>query len=88
MESVRCLCGKLTCQITGDSVVIKCRRCKRLVTIETKGVLHVSFGDEAVEESCPEERRPELTGAAIRPGGTATSAKGGDLYGARASGVR
>jgi hypothetical protein len=34
MENVRCRCGKIVCQLKGKVVLIKCRHCKRFVTLE------------------------------------------------------
>lgn len=48
MEDLRCKCGKIICQIEGSSIIIKCRHCKRLIIIETKGI--ISQGDTDVQE--------------------------------------
>ncbi len=42
-EELRCICNKLLCVIKGDTIEIKCNKCKRLVTIYTQGVKDVRF---------------------------------------------
>lgn len=43
MENFRCTCKKLLFQIDGDTIIIKCRHCKRLIYIHTKGLVDVEF---------------------------------------------
>lgn len=45
--NLRCLCGKLVCIIEGNEVQIKCNRCKRIVVVQTEGVVGVTFQEEA-----------------------------------------
>lgn len=49
MEDLRCKCGKIVCQIKGNLVIIKCRHCKRLVIVNTKGIINEQEGKVAVE---------------------------------------
>lgn len=35
---MRCLCGKIVCQASDDTVIIKCRNCKRYIIIYTNGI--------------------------------------------------
>ncbi|MFZ5901440.1 hypothetical protein ACP3TJ_11735 [Desulforudis sp. 1088] len=42
-RQTRCLCNKLICVVNGDDIEIKCNKCKRLVTIRTKGIVAVEF---------------------------------------------
>jgi len=37
-EEFRCVCNKLLWIQRGDDIEIKCPKCKRLITIHTKGV--------------------------------------------------
>jgi len=37
VEDVRCLCGKIVCQIQNEKVIIKCRHCKRYIIIDYQG---------------------------------------------------
>jgi len=39
MEDLLCCCDKLICQIEGDDIIIKCRYCKRMILIRTKGIV-------------------------------------------------
>lgn len=43
MESFRCQCRKIVCQIEGDSIIIKCRHCKRYIHIHTKGLINIEY---------------------------------------------
>lgn len=44
MESfVRCECGKILCQEENDTIIIKCRHCKRYFLIRTKGIEKMEF---------------------------------------------
>ncbi len=38
LEEERCKCNKLLCILKGDNIEIKCNKCKRLMTIKTKGI--------------------------------------------------
>lgn len=40
MEDLLCCCEKLICQIDGDNIIIKCRYCKRVILIRTKGIIN------------------------------------------------
>ncbi|SDC90038.1 MULTISPECIES: hypothetical protein [unclassified Candidatus Frackibacter] len=40
---LRCKCGKIVCEIVEDKVIIKCRHCKRFITIFTDGILEVEY---------------------------------------------
>lgn len=41
MQTLRCPCKKIVCQVTEDSIIIKCRHCKRYIQIKTKGLLGI-----------------------------------------------
>ncbi|MHB8926877.1 MAG: hypothetical protein ACYC9Q_04335 [Bacillota bacterium] len=41
----RCICNKLICIVRGDKIEIKCNKCKRLVTIYTKGIEKIDYHD-------------------------------------------
>lgn len=43
MENFRCQCKKIVCQIEGDTVIIKCRHCKRYIHIHTKGLVQIEY---------------------------------------------
>lgn len=43
MEDFRCPCKKIVCQVEGDTIIIKCRHCKRYVYIYTKGLVGVQY---------------------------------------------
>lgn len=43
MENFRCQCKKIVCQIEGDTIVIKCRHCKRYIHIHTKGIVNIEY---------------------------------------------
>lgn len=43
MDNFRCQCKKIVCQIEGDTVIIKCRHCKRYIHIRTKGLLQIEY---------------------------------------------
>lgn len=43
MENFRCQCKKIICQIEGDTVIIKCRHCKRYIHIHTKGLVNIEY---------------------------------------------
>ena len=42
-EFQRCKCNKLLCVVKGDDIEIKCNKCKRVMTIKTKGILDVEI---------------------------------------------
>ncbi len=42
-EFFRCQCKKIICQIEEDTIIVKCRHCKRYVHIKTKGIESVEF---------------------------------------------
>lgn len=37
----RCICNKLLCIIRGDTIEIKCNKCKRFTRIKTKGIVEI-----------------------------------------------
>ncbi len=41
MDNLKCPCGKIVCQIEGDTIIIKCRHCKRYISIKTNGIVKV-----------------------------------------------
>lgn len=43
MEDFRCQCKKIICQIEGDTIIIKCRHCKRYIHVNTKGITNIEF---------------------------------------------
>ncbi|MHB1126669.1 MAG: hypothetical protein ACYC2T_06875 [Bacillota bacterium] len=43
MQDFRCQCKKIVCQVEGNTVIIKCRHCKRYIHIHTKGLLNIEF---------------------------------------------
>jgi len=40
---IRCLCNKLVCIRYGDVIEIKCNKCKRMISIYTKGIERVEI---------------------------------------------
>ena len=42
-DDLRCSCKKLLCQVEGDDVVIKCRHCKKVIYIHTKGLISMEY---------------------------------------------
>lgn len=72
MQSIRCRCGKIVCQLDnmphvpkvedvaqvpkGPGIVILCRHCKRYVVIQVPAVTAVSFASEPSPQ-----REPALT---------------------------
>lgn len=42
-NDIRCTCKKLFCQIEGDTVIIKCRHCKKMIYIHTLGLLGMEY---------------------------------------------
>ncbi|NLC76449.1 MAG: hypothetical protein GX750_02380 [Clostridia bacterium] len=43
MDNFRCQCKKIVCQIEKDTVIIKCRHCKRYIHINTKGIINIEY---------------------------------------------
>ena len=43
MKNQLCQCGKIVCQLENDTIQIKCRHCKRLIIILTKGIIGITF---------------------------------------------
>lgn len=43
MKNHRCICGKIVAQQEGDIILIKCRHCKRMLHIKTKGIDSIEF---------------------------------------------
>ncbi|SMB97694.1 hypothetical protein SAMN00808754_1921 [Thermanaeromonas toyohensis ToBE] len=63
MEDFRCQCKKIVCQIEGNTIIIKCRHCKRYIHIHTKGLISIEYKltpDPA--EITPPAARIELPG--------------------------
>lgn len=42
-KDLRCSCKKLVCQIDGDDIIIKCRHCKKMVYIHTRGLISMEY---------------------------------------------
>ncbi|AFV12031.1 hypothetical protein Tph_c18340 [Thermacetogenium phaeum DSM 12270] len=42
-EDVRCICNRLICVCNGSTLEIKCSKCKRLIQIETAGIMGVKI---------------------------------------------
>lgn len=40
MEELFCSCERVICQVDGDDIIIKCRHCKRVILIRTKGIIN------------------------------------------------
>jgi len=69
MQSIRCRCGKIVCQVAnlptapkvedaapagqGPGLVILCRHCKRYVVLRVPTVTSVGFSEDAVTEVAP-----------------------------------
>ena len=49
MKDFRCTCKKLLFRIEGDTIILKCRHCKRFIFIRTKGLTAVEFRQEENE---------------------------------------
>ncbi|MBC7339223.1 MAG: hypothetical protein H5U04_05110 [Firmicutes bacterium] len=45
LENLRCQCKKIVCQIEGDEIWIKCRHCKRMIVIRTRGIESITSRD-------------------------------------------
>lgn len=43
MQDFRCSCKKIVFQLDGDSIIIKCRHCKRYIQINTKGIVNIEY---------------------------------------------
>lgn len=43
MNKFRCQCHKVVCQIQKDTIIIKCRHCKRYIHIRTKGITNIKY---------------------------------------------
>lgn len=50
LDTIRCQCGKIIFQQDGDSIVIKCRHCKRYLVIKTRGIVSLEYRDMTPEE--------------------------------------
>jgi phage FluMu protein Com len=46
---VRCLCNRLLCIRSGNNIEIKCNKCKRILRIETTGIIRMSYHEEQVD---------------------------------------
>ncbi len=42
-KDLRCSCKKLVCQIDGDDIVLKCRHCKKIIYIHTRGLISMEY---------------------------------------------
>lgn len=42
-DDLRCSCKKLVCQIEGDTIIIKCRHCKKMLYIHTRGLINLEY---------------------------------------------
>lgn len=42
-KDLRCTCKKLVCQVEGDDLIIKCRHCKKLIYIHTRGIISMEY---------------------------------------------
>jgi len=42
-QPIRCLCHKLICIRYGDVIEIKCNKCKRMISIYTRGIERVEI---------------------------------------------
>ncbi len=42
-QDLRCSCKKLVCQIEGEDIIIKCRHCKKMIYIHTRGLISMEF---------------------------------------------
>ncbi|SJZ58644.1 hypothetical protein [Selenihalanaerobacter shriftii] len=45
MDDLRCKCDKLVAKVEGDSVIIKCRHCKRFLIIQTRDIKSIEYTD-------------------------------------------
>lgn len=43
MKDLRCECKKIVFQVEGNSILIKCRHCKRYLEIKTAGIVKVEL---------------------------------------------
>lgn len=48
MDGFLCDCDKLICQIKNNDIIIKCRHCKRVVLIRTKGIISQTISETAL----------------------------------------
>ena len=46
---VRCLCHRLLFIRSGNTIEIKCSKCKRILRIETAGILRLSYHEEQAD---------------------------------------
>lgn len=46
---IRCLCHRLLFIRSGNTIEIKCNKCKRILRIETAGILRMSYHEEQVD---------------------------------------
>lgn len=56
-KDLRCTCKKLLFQVDGDDIIIKCRHCKKIIIIRTKGLVSMEYRieEQAVKlNSCRE----------------------------------
>lgn len=44
-EPGRCVCNKLLMTREGDTIIIKCGRCKRYTVIQTEGIISIDVYD-------------------------------------------
>lgn len=63
MQDFRCGCKKIVFQVEGDSILIKCRHCKRYIQINTKGIVNFQYKLGPDEEILKPQRLPNLPSA-------------------------
>ncbi|GAW91450.1 hypothetical protein CHY_0353 [Calderihabitans maritimus] len=62
MQNVRCSCKKIVCQLEENTIIIKCRHCKRYILIETQGPVHIEYKTHYVDKSSTfQKQRHALT---------------------------
>lgn len=66
MQDVRCTCHKIVAQIDGDTIIIKCRHCKRMVLIKTAGITNIDCLDLPRDLQLPVEKSTQALQLATR----------------------
>jgi len=66
MQDVRCTCHKIVAQIDGDTIIIKCRHCKRVVLIKTAGINSIACLDFPRDLQLPVEKSTQPLPLATR----------------------
>lgn len=59
-DPVRCLCNKLLCTRSGNIIEIKCNKCKRILRIETAGIIRMTYLQEEVSRTFTEGQPARL----------------------------